>query len=471
MNRHSMINGLGIGTALLLLPLMASAFNSGSTGADGAFTPNVNTELQLPPDGVFNFTSVNIPNGVTVTFKRNATNTPLVILAQGDIVVAGTIDVSGKSGAPTGPSASDGGDPTNDGLPGDGGPGGFDGGRGGISSANALDGGNGLGPGGGAGGYYSVNDSFRYYGGSGGSFGTAGTGSKPGKIYGNQFLRPLIGGSGGGGGYAYHIGSGGGGGGGAVLLATSGEIRVDGSVNANGGLPGEAGYVAGVQVAGGAGGSGGAIRLMASKVSGRGVLRAQGGVKVNYPGFGGSGYIRIESEVLTGNISGDPPFTYSQPGAVFVPGLPGLAITSIAGVAVPANPVGHGDVALAAATPNPAEIRLHTNGVPPGTVIAVTVTPEFGAKTTVDSPPTAGSLDDGTTSVDINIPDGRSVISATTTFTVLAALGNQFAPYAQGEKVERVRLQAEPGQPSKTILLTASGRELEVPAAALAAGW
>jgi hypothetical protein len=61
------------------------AFDSGSTGADGPFAPTENTILQLPSDGVFNFTTVDIPAGVTVTFSKNTTNTPVYILATGDV--------------------------------------------------------------------------------------------------------------------------------------------------------------------------------------------------------------------------------------------------------------------------------------------------------------------------------------------------------------------------------------------------
>ncbi len=60
---------------------VASAFNSGSSGADGAFNPTVNATVQVPPSGIFNYTSVLIPVGVTVTYRRNTTNTPVVILA------------------------------------------------------------------------------------------------------------------------------------------------------------------------------------------------------------------------------------------------------------------------------------------------------------------------------------------------------------------------------------------------------
>lgn len=451
MNRLSLKTGLGIAAVLLLPPLPGHAFNSGSTGADGAFNPTVNTELQLPPDGVFNFTSVNIPNGVTITFERNSANTPVVILAQGDIIVDGTVDVNATPPAPLG------GDLSDDGLPGLGGPGGFNGGHGTLVGVADAAAGDGLGPGGGGGGGY------RQSGGCAGHAVAATCGPRPGGAYGSTLLRPLIGGSGGGGHgpseFSDVTTGGGGGGGGAILIAASGHLRVNGQVlaNASGSFSGS--YLGGL-------GSGGAIRLVATDISGSGYLQAISSANA----ASGFGRIRVEAEQF-GGLSSSPAFTLSEPLDLFVPGLPNLAITSVAGIPVPANPVGRGDVALAAATPNPVDIELQTSGVPPGTVIQVTLTPEFGVKTIADSPPTAGSLDDASTSVSLNIPDGRSVLMATTTFTVVAALGEHLAPFAQGERVDRVRLTAEPGQPSRMVLLTASGREVAVPAAALAAGW
>ena len=70
---------------ILFLPAPGSgqSFSSGSTGADGAFNPTSNTTLTLPATGVFNFTTITIPAGVTVTFTKNAANTPVVLLATG----------------------------------------------------------------------------------------------------------------------------------------------------------------------------------------------------------------------------------------------------------------------------------------------------------------------------------------------------------------------------------------------------
>ena len=238
--------------ATLLAASNAHAFDSGSTGADGALAPAANSgvvEIQLPESGILNYTTVNIPVGVTLKFKRNTLNTPVVMLASGNVTIAGTVDVSGGHGAYVG-TAGD-GSTGDDGVPGRGGPGGFDGGRGGSTDpANRL-GGAGLGPGGGKGGILGADGCgsgryYKYIGGGAGhsSYGVEITASNPyyistcgwprsdavGVPYGNALLQPLIGGSGGGGGLGgiNFSGSGGGGGGGAALIASSGTLSLTG---------------------------------------------------------------------------------------------------------------------------------------------------------------------------------------------------------------------------------------------------
>ena len=151
---------------------IAQTFSSGSTGADGAFNPTTNTTLALPPNGVFNFTTINIPAGVTVTFTRNVTNTPVTLLASANATIAGTINLNGGAG---GNAATGTGVGPNDGS---GGPGGFDGGDGADGVASTT-GGAGLGPGGGAGGV-TYRDPFNGLdtssGGGGASFGSTGGG-------------------------------------------------------------------------------------------------------------------------------------------------------------------------------------------------------------------------------------------------------------------------------------------------------
>ena len=55
--------------SLLLIPAASFAqINSGSNGSDGAFNPTSNVVIDMAdhPDGIYQYTSVNIPAGVTV---------------------------------------------------------------------------------------------------------------------------------------------------------------------------------------------------------------------------------------------------------------------------------------------------------------------------------------------------------------------------------------------------------------------
>ncbi|WP_447730370.1 hypothetical protein [Pseudoxanthomonas suwonensis] len=146
--------------AAFLVAPAALAFDSGSTGTDGELHPASNIDIQLPESGVLNYTTVNIPSGVTVRFLKNSTNTPVYLLASGNVTIAGTVDIRGGDAAATG-TYGDGvlGD---DGNPGEGGPGGYSGGRGGRADAQQrvglVRGGAGLGPGGGPGGIEGGNN-------------------------------------------------------------------------------------------------------------------------------------------------------------------------------------------------------------------------------------------------------------------------------------------------------------------------
>ena len=196
---------------LLLQIVCLAQINTGSDGSDGPFNPTAaNTVINMAshPDGIYQYTSVNIPANVTVTFTPNANNTPVVWLVQGNVVINGTLAVDGSSAVDTA-----------EGL---GGPGGYRGGGGPAASS-------GQGPGGGL---------FGPWGGGHASYGALGgvnNGVPPGPTYGNTFLIPLLGGSGGGGTTNNGGGFGGGGGGGALLIAASGVITMSGGIQALGG--------------------------------------------------------------------------------------------------------------------------------------------------------------------------------------------------------------------------------------------
>jgi hypothetical protein len=475
-----------------------AAFNSGSTGIDGPFSPTVSITVTLPPGGIFNFTSISIPAGVTVTFLRNTTNTPVVILATGDVTIAGTLSVSGAIAAAVGAAGN--GAQGDDGTPGAGGPGGFDGGRGGKPGVQGF-GGVGLGPGAGNPGFFRpapdtcVDGNGWASGGTGGGFSAVAansfrssvncTSANPpytytqalgGGVYGSSRLLPLIGGSGGGGGGGgiTFEGGGGGGGGGAILIAASGTINVTGSVLAAGGAGGAA-LGAGIGGAGG-GGSGGAIRLMASTLAGNGTISAAGGAAGTVSGqtnsvfdatAGAPGFVRLEAETITRTAASTPIATSDLPGTVFVAGTPTLRIASVAGFNAPATPTGNADVTLPASTPNPVAVVFETSGVPVGNTVLLTVSPAFGVKTTAITPALTGSTASATASVSVSLPVGPSVLSAQTTYTVVAAIGDLLKNFAGNERVERVTLMATLGGPSRMKLITVSGKEYDAPAEAL----
>src|SRR5690606_4447810 len=78
-------------------------------------------DMETKPDGVWNFTSVHVPEWATVSFGRNSSNTPVQWLATETVLIEGTVNVSGKNQYEVEPGEV---------IPG--GPGGFDGGRGGT---------------------------------------------------------------------------------------------------------------------------------------------------------------------------------------------------------------------------------------------------------------------------------------------------------------------------------------------------
>lgn len=204
---HRRIGSLSVGLLLVWIsPVSGQTFSSGSTGVLGAFNPSTDTTVTLPPDGVLHYTTVTIPNGVFVTFAPNAANTPVTLLATGDVTIAGVLDVRGRN-------PGQGGLPFTTPTPP--GPGGFPGGVAGIG---------GSGPGGGPTGPSQADRNATY--GFPASF---------------VSLIPLVGGSGGAGpnGNPATL-AGGGGGGGAIVIASSTRITLSGTglILADGGAGG-----------------------------------------------------------------------------------------------------------------------------------------------------------------------------------------------------------------------------------------
>ena len=381
--------------ALLALALAASAraqVNSGSTGADGAFNPTTNTVINMAdhPDGIYHYTSVNVPAGVTVKFIPNSNNSSVVWLVQGNCVVSGTISVSGGQVLTTG-------------IPGEGGPGGYRGGNGGAFASN------GQGPGGGA--------SAPERGGSGSyaSLGQTvfGHTNGAGATYGNQFIVPLVGGSGGGG--AADGPGAGGGGGGALMIVSSAEIQLmGGALLAEGGSPGNFAnrFTGSGSVIGGYG-SGGSVRLIASRIFGTGAILTTG--RSDSAGLG-----RVRFDTPDNSFGGTVRGSSSQGFQPIILPAAGqgvqLTVQSVSGVPVATSPNGMQatpDVIIGGQQSNPVAIVVRCTNLPLGTPVTVTVKPANGASVSAVGYNNSGTLASSTATVSLNMPRGGGLIYAT----------------------------------------------------------
>lgn len=452
----------------------AAPFNSGSTGSDGAFASTSSMTLTMPASGIFNFTTVNIPAGVTVSFVPNVTNTPITMLASGDVTINGTININGNDGVSVNSTVNLGYF-----VPGGGGgPGGYSGGGGGVAPAFnngvQINAGSGLGPGGG--GFDPV----------------VGVGFGGTYNYGNPNLLPLLGGSGAGGGASYKgldfncgtngcNGGGGGGGGGAILIASSGTIAMNGIITANGGGGGLGFHTpyGGSDYVGAGGGSGGAIRLMANNLTGTGTFSVNGGSgsgSQQYFAPSGPGRIRLEANTFsfTGSIVANPPAGSTSGGHLASVGIPGivsftsvpvLAITSVGGTTAPINPTGSlitPDITLPSSITNPISVTVSASNIPVGTVISVSAIPQNGNNGTGGSTTLGGTLSssNGTASLSLTAGSPYTVMAQATFSATLAS--NDFPTYAEGEKVEKIRVAANYGGLSTITLITATGKEIQL---------
>ena len=366
-------------------PLLSQQFASGSTGADGALNVTENTVLQLPPDGIFHFTTVTVAEDTELSFRKNALNTPVYILATGEISILGVINVSGGN--------------NDSALPGEGGPGGFDGGQGGTTPP-----GDGLGPGAGLG----RSDAGPAGDAAFGKLATRNSTELDGSTYGNSLLVPLIGGSGGGG--NSHSGSreGGGGGGGAILIASDIAIRFHPSNVGESHILAEGGY--GGVSSGGTGtqagrGSGGGIRLIAPEISGRPNLNAEGGLNT-----GGDGRLRIDSLDRSGlNIASfHGKLSAGKEMYVFPSVVPQLHIIEAAGTTITEGAQSTVRISLPASAPSSQNVKLRARDFSGLVTVEIVVTPESGASAKFQGEIDMSRGNPAETTISVEIPPGTT---------------------------------------------------------------
>ena len=464
-----------LGLLACLAPSQAlAAFVSGSDGSDGALVVSVvvdgpttvtvngvdvGSELQVDADGIFHFTTVDIQSDATLKFIRNAQNTPVTILATGDVTIDGTIDVGGQPG--------------NYVIPGAGSHGGFDGGVGGVVKDKGK---RGEGPGGGVGGSPNLVEVSYGGAGEGGAYSASGVngyttrpaapGGSGSVAYGNERIIPLLGGSGGGGGGGTMslVGGAGGGGGGAILIASSTSITVSGAILANGGrgADGEGTNAGG----GGGGGAGGAIRLITNALNGDGTINAVGGAggtsHLTGGGPGSAGRIRLEYVTSNRTAATNPPMTIGYALSVEPPDMPTLSIVSIAGVDAPGIPMGNfnaPDIVLPYGVINPVSVVVNAVNVPADATVTVTANPSVGDSTTATATLSGTNVSSSAT-VDLDISMAYPcVLTASVTYELIAALGEE--PFMlDGELIAKVRVSTSLGGQSSITYITENGREI-----------
>lgn len=379
-------------------------FNSGSTGADGALNlatmtcPNNVCEVQLPESGILNYTTVNIPQGKTLIFKRNLRNTPVIILAQGNVVIAGTIDVSA---------------PYSSREPG---PGGF---RGGDVEKS------GFGPGG-----------------------------ENGQWVGNLSLVPIIGGSGS---YGYRTSCCsfyGGGGGGGIVIASSSSVFISssGSIKANGNVGNGVGNPPQYPT-GGSSGSGGAIRLVSNSLDVSGRTEACGG---------SCGVIRFEATQRNFTGTSNPAPVLSTINPTIIPAAPpSLTIASIGGYTVPnysGTRTDTVDLLLPTQLSDPINVVIQGRNVPTGTQVRL----QFSGSNATTAPCTLSGTEANSSATCTISNLNRSAVTyilAVATFNP-PAFAEFFNPKGKNY-VANVKLETALGGKPKYIFLGADGKQIE----------
>jgi hypothetical protein len=395
---------------ILSLPFFAAAqsFSSGSTGADGALDLAVMScnpcEIQLPESGILNYTTIRIPAGKVVRFKRNFRNTPVTLLAQGDVVVEGTVDLGAKNNSRNaGPGGYEGGAPYQPGF------------------------------------------------GAGGGSGDGSTG----RWVGTLSLVPIAGGSGGGGYGSSCCTFNGGGGGGAIVIASSTSLTVASGalISANGAL-GDG--VSGGLSPGGSSGSGGAMRLVANVLTVNGRLEAVS-AHVDQPGV-----IRLEAPAgaLTYNGTSKPlPILSTTINPVVVPdsSTPALNIASVGGypISYTAGRVDSVDLILPSAITDPISVGVQAKNVPVGTQVNLSVSGSSGMTFTPGTLSGTQASSTATVAVSGLSRTNVSYLIATVEF----ALPPNVAAFNPGgaDHVATVRIDAAAGAKPKLIFLRKDG--------------
>lgn len=386
-------------TFVCALAAVGQSFSSGSTGADGALDlTSGDRTVQLPASGILNYTTVNIPAGRTLNFGLNLRNTPVVMLAQGAVVISGLIDISG-SGRTPGPGGFYGGAPLQDGF----GPG-----------AGVM------------------------------------SGQRNGSWIGPLSLVPIVGGSGSASAGIpdyYCVNSPGGGGGGAIVIASSVSVSVaaTGYINAN---PGGA-VCSSVpwSFQGGAG----AIRLVSNSLNIGGLLNAAI-VRLEAPltalTYTGSGTPPVRSTI-------NPTIVPSNPPALNIISIGGYPVPSYSGSSFSTI-----DVVLPTQLTDPIPVVVQGINVPVGSPVSIAFSGSSGATSTTANLTGTNASSSATVYVSGVSRTVVSYLFVSTTFSASLISTNLNKTNPSG--ISKIELAAAPGQRTKYRFLRDDGSEISV---------
>jgi hypothetical protein len=154
-----------------------------------------------------------------------------------------------------------------------------------------------------------------------------------------------------------------------------------------------------------------------------------------------------------------PDYTFdTKIGKLFVPNSPTLAITSVNGIAVPANPTGVADITLPEGT-GAVPVVINATNVPINTAVKIYLVRTNGTRSEVSPSPALSGTDAASSATStITFLPGNSTIMASVTYTVTELIIASL-PKFNGEAVAKIRVDTEMGGKSKTTYITASGKE------------
>ena len=310
---------------------------------------------------VFKYSSVTIAKGVRLTFKNHPSRAPVVWLVQSNVVIEGTVDLSGKVNGPGQVELA---------IPSEPGPGGFRGGAWGPSGQGA---GFGISP--------------RQYR----------------STYGNPEIIPLLGGSGG---TAYSQGHGAShsaAGGGAILIAAGQKVTLNGQLLSKPGS-GFAPHAA----------AGGAVKIIAHELDGDGRIDAEpeGRTRIEVMTNGVSKGLQIFPNTANVPPIGTP--TIWPPATV-----PTVRVVSVNAAKVNKDPEARVDTQsdLLIGSNSPVDILMESSNLPIQGTVRLRVAPKYDYWGTVWHTATyvGGDINQATWRVTTTLPPGFTVLQARAT--------------------------------------------------------